>query len=191
MATSEVLLDKFEYDRTGSAGSVVVQATRGRLQFVTGSQDQRAYLVNTPYGSLGVSESLASCGDGPMMVPASSKIIQSWFPMSSGWMGNIGILGSARAIVVPIGLTTTGQISRHTRGSFQRRRKLSASVAKITQELQNRKRMVAPDASKQQTPPHSEQGAGADARQGHRRPLRVAFLRDFCSERKEFRWLKK
>jgi hypothetical protein len=59
-STSEVLLDTFVYDRTGSSGSVVVQATRGTLQFVSGSQDQRAYQVNTPYGSLGVSDSLAA-----------------------------------------------------------------------------------------------------------------------------------
>ena len=52
--TSEVLLDKFVYDRTGSSGSVVLQATRGAFRFVTGSQDHRAYQVNTPYGSLGV-----------------------------------------------------------------------------------------------------------------------------------------
>jgi hypothetical protein len=57
--TSEVLLDKFVYDRTGSSGSVVLQATRGTLRFLTGSQDYRAYQVNTPYGSLGASESLA------------------------------------------------------------------------------------------------------------------------------------
>jgi len=58
-STSEVLLDKFVYDRTGSSGSVVLQATRGTLRFLTGSQDYRAYQVNTPYGSLGASESLA------------------------------------------------------------------------------------------------------------------------------------
>jgi hypothetical protein len=52
--TSEVLLDKFVYDRTGSSGSVVLQATRGVFRFVTGSQDHRAYQLNTPYGSLGV-----------------------------------------------------------------------------------------------------------------------------------------
>jgi hypothetical protein len=52
--TSEVLLDKFVYDRTGSSGKVVLQATRGAFRFVTGSQDHRAYQVNTPYGSLGV-----------------------------------------------------------------------------------------------------------------------------------------
>jgi FecR protein len=59
-STSEVLLDKFVYDRTGSSGSVVLQATRGTLRVVTGSQDHRVYQVNTPYGSLGVSESLAN-----------------------------------------------------------------------------------------------------------------------------------
>src|SRR6516164_8622858 len=57
--TSEILLDKFVYDPIGSSGSVVLQATRGVLRFVAGSQDHRAYQVNTPYGVLGVSESLA------------------------------------------------------------------------------------------------------------------------------------
>jgi FecR protein len=58
-STSEVLLDKFVYDRAGSSGSVVLQATRGTFRFASGSQDLRAYQVNTPYGSIGVSESLA------------------------------------------------------------------------------------------------------------------------------------
>lgn len=52
--TSEVLLDKFVYDPTGAKSSVVFQATRGAFRFVTGTQDHRAYAVNTPYGSLGV-----------------------------------------------------------------------------------------------------------------------------------------
>jgi hypothetical protein len=52
--TSEVLLDKFVYDPTGSKSSVVLQAQRGAFRFVTGTQDHRAYAVNTPYGSLGV-----------------------------------------------------------------------------------------------------------------------------------------
>jgi hypothetical protein len=51
--TSEVLLDKFVYDATGSKGSVVFQATRGDFRIVTGTQDHRAYAINTPYGSLG------------------------------------------------------------------------------------------------------------------------------------------
>ena len=51
---SEVHLDKFVYDPTGSSGAVVINATRGAFRFVTGTQDHRAYRVNTPYGTLGV-----------------------------------------------------------------------------------------------------------------------------------------
>ena len=51
---SEVHLDKFVYDPTGSSGKVVIQATKGAFRFVTGSQDKRAYEVRTPFGSLGV-----------------------------------------------------------------------------------------------------------------------------------------
>lgn len=51
---SEVLLDKFVYDPNGSSGVVVLQATKGAFRFVTGSQDKRAYQVQTPFGSLGV-----------------------------------------------------------------------------------------------------------------------------------------
>jgi hypothetical protein len=51
---SEVRLDKFVYDPTGSSGRVVLQATKGAFRFVTGSQDKRAYEVRTPFGSLGV-----------------------------------------------------------------------------------------------------------------------------------------
>ena len=42
------------YDRTGSSGSVVLQATKGEFRFVTGTQDKRAYQIKTPYGTLGV-----------------------------------------------------------------------------------------------------------------------------------------
>jgi hypothetical protein len=52
--TSEVLLDKFVYDPTGPNGKVVLQLSRGAFRFVTGTQDHKAYAVNTPYGSLGV-----------------------------------------------------------------------------------------------------------------------------------------
>jgi hypothetical protein len=60
--TSEVLLDKFVYDPTGSKGNVVFQATRGTFLFVTGTQDHRAYAVNTPYGSLGDAPALGLRG---------------------------------------------------------------------------------------------------------------------------------
>jgi FecR protein len=60
--TSEVLLDQFVYDPTGSKGSVVFQATRGAFLFATGTQDHRAYAVNTPYGSLGDAPAVDSAG---------------------------------------------------------------------------------------------------------------------------------
>jgi hypothetical protein len=52
--TSEVRLDKFVYDPTGSSGAVVIQATKGAFRFVTGSQDKRVYEIKTPFGTLGV-----------------------------------------------------------------------------------------------------------------------------------------
>jgi len=57
--TSEVRLDKFVYDPTGSSGSVVLQATRGAFRFVTGSQAKHAYQVSTPHGTLGVRGTVA------------------------------------------------------------------------------------------------------------------------------------
>src|SRR5262245_6243082 len=59
---SEVRLDKFVYDPTGSAGSVVLQATRGTFRFVSGTQANRAYQVGTPHGTLGASLSVARKG---------------------------------------------------------------------------------------------------------------------------------
>jgi FecR protein len=59
---SEVRLDKFVYDPTGSAGSVVLHATRGTFRFVTGTQAKRAYQVGTPHGTLGASLSVARKG---------------------------------------------------------------------------------------------------------------------------------
>lgn len=52
--TSEVKLDKFVYDPTGSNGAVVIQATKGAFRFVTGSQDKRVYQIKTPFGTLGI-----------------------------------------------------------------------------------------------------------------------------------------
>jgi FecR protein len=68
-STSEVLLDKFVYDRTGSSGSVVLQATSGTFRFATGSQDLRAYQVNTPYGSIGAGESLVKVANDIIAPP--------------------------------------------------------------------------------------------------------------------------
>jgi hypothetical protein len=51
---TEILLDKFVYDPSGSAGSFVIEATRGALRFVTGKQDQNSYQIKTPFGTLGI-----------------------------------------------------------------------------------------------------------------------------------------
>jgi hypothetical protein len=51
---SEIRLDKFVYDPSGSSGAVVIQATRGAFRFVTGKQDKKAYQIKTPYGTLGI-----------------------------------------------------------------------------------------------------------------------------------------
>src|SRR6516165_10586849 len=53
-SASEVRLCKFVYEPKGSAGSVVMQATRGHFQFVTGSQAHEAYQISTPHGALAV-----------------------------------------------------------------------------------------------------------------------------------------
>jgi hypothetical protein len=47
-------LARRQVDPSGAKSSVVFKATRGAFRFVTGTQDHRAYSVNTPYGSLGV-----------------------------------------------------------------------------------------------------------------------------------------
>jgi hypothetical protein len=52
--SSEVRLEKFEYDPSGVGGSVVMNATRGTFRFVTGKQAKHAYRVGTPDGTLGV-----------------------------------------------------------------------------------------------------------------------------------------
>ena len=51
---SEIRLDKFVYDPSGSAGTVVIEATKGAFRFVTGKQDQKVYQIKTPYGTLGI-----------------------------------------------------------------------------------------------------------------------------------------
>ena len=51
---TEIRLDKFVYDPSGSAGSFVIEATRGALRFVTGKQDHNSYQIKTPFGTLGI-----------------------------------------------------------------------------------------------------------------------------------------
>src|SRR5262245_54044183 len=51
---SSVRLDKFVYDPNKSTSTIAIQATRGSLRFVTGSQSKGAVQIKTPYGTLGV-----------------------------------------------------------------------------------------------------------------------------------------
>jgi hypothetical protein len=74
---SEVRLDKFVYDPTGSSGSVVLQATRGTFRFVTGTQAKHAYQVSTPHGTMAPTSSLSLSIGTPRYVRASSASCQS------------------------------------------------------------------------------------------------------------------
>jgi hypothetical protein len=51
---SQVRLDKFVYDPSKKAGSVVIQAGKGAYRFATGVQDSANYQIKTPYATLGV-----------------------------------------------------------------------------------------------------------------------------------------
>jgi hypothetical protein len=73
--SSEVRLEKFIYDPTGSSGSVVMNATRGTFRFVTGSQAKRAYQVNTPHGSLGVHGTVVEVVINPKKQPGESECV--------------------------------------------------------------------------------------------------------------------
>lgn len=51
---SEVTLDRFVFDPNKGAGSVVLNATKGALRFVSGSQQSSSYQVRTPVATIGV-----------------------------------------------------------------------------------------------------------------------------------------
>jgi hypothetical protein len=73
--SSEVRLDKFNYDPRGSAGSVVMNASRGAFRFVTGTQDHKAYQVNTPHGSLGVNGTTVEVVVNPNKNPGENECV--------------------------------------------------------------------------------------------------------------------
>jgi hypothetical protein len=50
---SEIRLDKFVYDPSGSTATVVIQATRGAFRFVTGGLNKDIQ-IKTKFGTLGV-----------------------------------------------------------------------------------------------------------------------------------------
>jgi hypothetical protein len=51
---SEVTLDRFVFDPNKGAGNVVLNATKGALRFVSGSQQSSSYQVRTPVATIGV-----------------------------------------------------------------------------------------------------------------------------------------
>ena len=52
--SAEVTLDRFVFDPNRSAGSVVIEATRGAFRFITGSQAPENYTIVTPVATMGV-----------------------------------------------------------------------------------------------------------------------------------------
>jgi subtilisin family serine protease len=51
---SEVVLDKFVYDRDKATGEVVIKVSRGIFRFVTGSLTPGSYQIKTPVATIGV-----------------------------------------------------------------------------------------------------------------------------------------
>ncbi len=62
---SEVRLDKFVFDPSGNAGSVVLNATQGVFRFITGSQNPTKYRLDTAIASIGVRGTIVDCSLGP------------------------------------------------------------------------------------------------------------------------------
>lgn len=58
---SQVKLDKFVFNPSKDAGSVVFSATKGAFRFITGSQDPRHYEIKTPVATIGVRGTIVDC----------------------------------------------------------------------------------------------------------------------------------
>jgi hypothetical protein len=70
---SEVTLDRFVFDPNRGAGSVVLNATKGALRFVSGSQQPSSYQIRTPVATIGVRGTIFDCyvgvgKDGPFAI---------------------------------------------------------------------------------------------------------------------------
>jgi len=52
--SSAVKLDRFVFNPNESAGSVVLNASRGAFRFVTGNSDPRTFKINTPVATIGI-----------------------------------------------------------------------------------------------------------------------------------------
>ncbi len=60
-ADTEIVLDKVVYDPAKKQGEVVIRATTGAFQFISGSSSQENYRVRTPVGTIGVRGTIFSC----------------------------------------------------------------------------------------------------------------------------------
>lgn len=58
---SEVTLDKFVYNPSTGAGSVVINATQGAFRFISGSQASANYKINTAVATIGTRGTIVDC----------------------------------------------------------------------------------------------------------------------------------
>jgi hypothetical protein len=58
---SQITLDKFVFNPSKGAGSVIFSATKGAFRFITGSQDPRHYEIKTPVATIGVRGTIVDC----------------------------------------------------------------------------------------------------------------------------------
>lgn len=58
---SQVTLDKFVFNPSQGAGSVVFTATKGAFRFITGSQNPHHYTIKTPVATIGVRGTIVDC----------------------------------------------------------------------------------------------------------------------------------
>lgn len=67
---SEVTLDRFVYDPNRGTGTVVINASKGALRFVSGSQRPGTYTIKTPVATVGVRGSVGDLfvGNGFMIL---------------------------------------------------------------------------------------------------------------------------
>lgn len=52
--SSEVVLDRFVYNPSGTAKEISVEAVKGAFRFVSGSSEPRSYAIKTPLATIGV-----------------------------------------------------------------------------------------------------------------------------------------
>lgn len=84
---SQVTLDKFVFNPSRTAGSVVFTATRGAFRFITGAQNPRNYTINTPVATIGVRGTIVDCfitANGLACIVEEGKAIVGGHPVAAG-----------------------------------------------------------------------------------------------------------